>query len=306
LESTGYSCSETDIHNCLQEVEYATEVCNTGTGDETISEWKLSVNEMENDLLPLGAALFPNNELQAGECALAVRSQDVNRCVSADYNTFLVAAVAESPQDCTDTDALDFGWIIAPTNAPSSSPSASPSDSPSARPSPSPSTPFPTVDPECRGRPWVITFLYNGGGCGQSDNLQPRQKFDCSDVDSAGPPTNAGETSYITAVPRGGNLETVFFAGTVPVGEKYTLNADEVYDKLAADMTITIYDREGGSLLQIVDLHLSCSQPLILFDKFGASEVTQWVETDGRVVSLRASGVVTGVYESDLGVTGSF
>mmetsp|Transcript_22179 Transcript_22179/g.22501 ORF Transcript_22179/g.22501 Transcript_22179/m.22501 type:complete len:162 (+) Transcript_22179:616-1101(+) len=149
---------------------------------------------------------------------------------------------------------------------------------------------------------WVITFLYNGGGCGQSDNLQPRQKFDCSDVDGAGPPTNAGETSYITAVPRGGNLNTVFFAGTVPVGEKYTLNADRVYDKLAADMTLTIYDREGGSLLQIVDLHLSCSQPLILFDKFGASEVTQWVETSGRVVSLRHSGVVTGVYEEDLGV----
>jgi len=90
------------------------------------------------------------------------------------------------------------------------------------------------------------------------------------------------------------------------VGEKYTLNADEYYDKLAADMTLTIYDAEGGNLLQIVDLHLSCSQPLILFDKYGAREVTQWVETDGRVVSLRESGIVTGVYEEDLGITGSF
>merc|ERR1712194_1007770 len=127
-----------------------------------------------------------------------------------------------------------------------------------------------------------------------------------------------------TAVPRGGGgghggsksksgtdksekeSGTVFFAGTVPVGEKYTLNADRVFDKLAAEMTLTIYDAEGGNLLQVVNVHLSCSQPLILFDKYGASEVTQWVETDGRVVSLRESGIVTGVYEEDLGITGSF
>jgi len=100
--------------------------------------------------------------------------------------------------------------------------------------------------------------------------------------------------------------ETVFFAGTVPVGEKYTLNADRVFDKLAAEMTLTIYDEEDGNLLQVVNVHLSCSQPLILFDKYGASEVTQWVETDGRIVSLRESGIVTGVYEEDLGITDSF
>jgi len=142
-----------------------------------------------------------------------------------------------------------------------------------------------------------------------------------------GPPTTVGEESYITAVPRGGGggyggsksksgtdkseksksgTGTVFFAGTVPVGEKYTLNADRVFDKLAAEMTLTIYDAEGGNLLQVVNVHLSCSQPLILFDKYGASEVTQWVETDGRIVSLRESGIVTGVYEEDLGITDSF
>merc|ERR1712238_222011 len=169
---------------------------------------------------------------------------------------------------------------------------------PTPGPSPSPSTPFPTVDPICKGRPWVITFLYNGGDCSQSDNLQSRQQFDCTDAGSIGPPTNTGEESYITAVPRGGSsgqgskkgsgtekskskkesdidTDIVFFAGTVPVGEKYTLNADRVFDKLAAEMTVTIYDEEGGN------------------------EVTQWVEIDGRVVSLRESGIVTGVYEED-------
>jgi len=216
---------------------------------------------------------------------------------------------------------------LRPSDGPSLHPSSSPTISPTPAPSPSPSTPFPTVDPECQGRPWVITFLYNGGDCAQSYNQQARQEFDCTDADgSLGPPTTAGEESYITAVPRGGGGHggsksrsgtdkseksksesgTVFFAGTVPVGEKYTLNADRVFDKLAAEMTLTIYDEEGGNLLQVVNVHLSCSQPLILFDKYGASEVTQWVETDGRIVSLRESGVVTGVYEEDLGITDSF
>lgn len=71
-------------------------------------------------------------------------------------------------------------------------------------------------------------------------------------------------------------------------------------------MTLTIYQSEGGTVQQIVDVHLSCSQPLVLFDKFGASEVTQWVETSGRVVSKRQSGVVTGVYDTDLGFVNSF
>ena len=58
-------------------------------------------------------------------------------------------------------------------------------------------------------------------------------------------------------------------------------------------MTLTIFDEDS-----------SCSQPFILFDTYGASEVTQWIETSGRIVSLRDS--VTGVYEEDLGITDSF
>jgi len=83
----------------------------------------------------------------------------------------------------------------------------------------------------------------------------------------------------------------------VKVGEKYTLNEQRTFDKLSADMTITIFESQGGALLQIVDVHLSCSQPLFLFDKFGSSQVTQWVETSGRVVTDTQTGVETGTIE---------
>merc|ERR1740130_1146826 len=154
-----------------------------------------------------------------------------------------------------------------------------------------------SLDNDCQGRPWEITFRYNGGNCAQSDNLQPRQKFSCTDTGS-GPPTALGAQSYITATPRGGS--DLYFAGPVKVGEKYTLNADRQFDKLSADMTLSIFDSQGGNALQITDVHLSCSQPLFLFDKFGASQVTEWVETSGRVVTDTQTGVETGTIEVKL------
>jgi hypothetical protein len=95
-------------------------------------------------------------------------------------------------------------------------------------------------------------------------------------------------------VPCGGT--DIYFAGPVAVGEKYTLNQDSFFDKLSADMTITNLDSWGGNVLQLVDLPLSCSQPLFLFDKFGASQVTQWVERSGRIVTDTQTGV-TGTFQ---------
>jgi hypothetical protein len=108
-----------------------------------------------------------------------------------------------------------------------------------------------SIDSDCEGRPWEMTFRYNGGSCSQSDNPQPRQKFNCTD-NGEGAPRTEGTHSYITAVPRGGT--DLYFAGPVAVGKKYTLNQDRFFDKLSADMTITIFDSEGGNVLQLADL----------------------------------------------------
>ena len=113
-----------------------------------------------------------------------------------------------------------------------------------------------------------MTNQYNGGSCSQSNYLQPRQRFNCTDS-GEGAPRTEGTQSYITAVPCGGT--DLYFACPVDVGEKYTLNQDKVFDKLSADMTITIFDPERGNVLQLVDVPLSCSQPLFHFNKFGAS-----------------------------------
>jgi len=155
----------------------------------------------------------------------------------------------------------------------------------------------------CPGSLSEITFLYNGGGCRQSDNIQIilDQRYggnlallSCYDNGSGPPAAGSGDQNYITATADEGD---VYFEGLVKVGEKYTLNEQRTFDKLSADMTITIFESQGGALLQIVDVHLSCSQPLFLFDKFGSSQVTQWVETSGRVVTDTQTGVETGTIE---------
>jgi len=153
------------------------------------------------------------------------------------------------------------------------------------------------LDNDCEGRPQTITFKYNGGPCGQSKNFQSRQKFTCTDS-AVPPPTAVGTLNYIEAVPRGGGDQ--YFAGNVAVGTQYTLNENLEFDKLSADMTITVFESQGGALLQTVDVHLSCSQALFLFDKFGANQVVKWVETDGRVVSAEASGITTDSFKIEL------
>jgi len=139
-----------------------------------------------------------------------------------------------------------------------------------------------TLDNDCVDPFQVITFQYNSGDCSQSDNLNDRHDFTCTDLNSGGPTSSEGSKSYIVVNSKSGN-ET-YFSGSVAVGEEYTLNANGLY-VLIADMIITIYDTEGGNILQRIELRLDCSNSLFLFDRFGASQVTSWKEISGREVT---------------------
>jgi hypothetical protein len=196
----------------------------------------------------------------------------------------------------------------------SSPPTPPLTDSPTAAPSPAPTNSCiidveiegcfnftPPFDNNCQGRPVIIEFRYNGGDCSQSDNLQDRQKFDCFDVEppvGAGPPpTTAGTTSYILATTLGG--DDIYFEGFVDVGDTFILNEGLIFDRIAADMNVTVYDPAGSddpativdssNMMQTMFLHLSCSQPLFLLDRFGAHQVVEWSEASGRVVTTQVN-----------------
>ena len=66
LEFIGYTCSDTDVHNCFIDVLYCIEPCNTGEVDLFIAELIFTLNGDVTDLIPL----LPDGDtiLPAGEC----------------------------------------------------------------------------------------------------------------------------------------------------------------------------------------------------------------------------------------------
>ncbi len=311
FESYGYSCSATDTHNCRQEVSYGLKVCNDGSEDQTVYEFFLKEIETitsEEEICDLTENVDPAElMLGPGECFYDTKTANVNRCQEESYCVDVSAnatnPITGIPKNCPGADEIKFGWM----DPPDPPPTPAPTPPPSPAPSPSPTSvcvidvelsgcpePELILNQNCEGRPQVITFRYLGGGCDQSNNLQPRQKFTCEDF-AGGPPSSVGTPNYITATPKGGG--DFYFTGPVNVGDKYTLNQNKDFDKLSADMTINVYSSNpdaGGTLLQTTNVHLSCSQALFLFDTFGSSQVTEWIETDGRIVSDTQLNVPSG------------
>merc|ERR1712238_483088 len=141
------------------------------------------------------------------------------------------------------------------------------------------------IDNGCIDPTRTITYKLNGGTCAQSDSMMSRSLFTCDDA-SSGQTVGTAGTYYIEAT---GSGNDVYFSGSVPVGSEYTLNADRAFDSLGS-ATIKVYTSQDGDVLQTVTLNdMTCTNPLFLFDRFGASQVTEWVETSGRVVTSNLS-----------------
>ena len=67
-----------------------------------------------------------------------------------------------------------------------------------------------------------MIFLYNGGDCEQSFNVQGEQGlFFCTDLDG-GPPTVRGESSFIVVTDTKG--ETIYHSDWVEVGKPFVLS----------------------------------------------------------------------------------
>lgn len=285
FESRGYSCSETDTHNCDQEITYGIKFCNVGSTDEKIYDWSMVIDDVEVDLLER----LTDDEIMLSPdegCLYETETVVVDRCVETQSCTVMTANVTDPatglPAPCSETHEIKFGWDVI---------TAPPSPEPSPRPSdqciidikldqcPAPPNGF---NNDCSGRPMTIVYRLNGGDCSNSQRFQPRQKFACEDFGSSVSLVE-GTPYFIRATASG--KDDVYFEGPVSVGDIYTLNEDLAFNKLSADMTIEIFDSEGGTLVQQTTMHLSCSQPLFVFDQFGASQVRQFTQTDGTVIS---------------------
>ncbi|NNF63954.1 MAG: tandem-95 repeat protein [Acidimicrobiia bacterium] len=128
---------------------------------------------------------------------------------------------------------------------------------------------------ECRNdlcanddEPDVLTMTFVGGTCADSNNSQD-DKSECEDHTSGASgtvfikATNKEDADYDNA--------KVYFEGVVSEGESFDISAayageDDLYSKTF----LHIYSADGTTLLQTVEIHTSCSAPLVEGDQFGS------------------------------------
>jgi len=137
-------------------------------------------------------------------------------------------------------------------------------------------TPTPTPTPQTgncttNGRPNQLKMTYTSGSCASSQNSQgpPNfsvcQKFCCTE--SNGGLTGASPVHIIVSssstTPATGSQR--FFEGDVATGSQFTVNSGS--STFGANTYFYIY--EGGVLKQKVQMHTSCSAPLIRGETFG-------------------------------------
>ncbi len=124
FESVGYSCSESDSHNCILGVNYGLKVCNTGSTDEQIYEWVLTIDEEEIDILQ---DVPPEDiMLEPGDCFYDTYEVDVDRCDElescAELHASATNPITGLPPNCLVEEEFKFGWDQPDTLPPSPEP----------------------------------------------------------------------------------------------------------------------------------------------------------------------------------------
>lgn len=127
-----------------------------------------------------------------------------------------------------------------------------------------------TADCTTDGKPNNLTLTYTSGSCASAVNSQPLgQKYNCSE--SNGGLTGVSPVRIIasssSSVPTA--TSSRFFDGTVALGDSF-----DVHGSLGANTYFFIY--EGGVLKQFVQMHTSCSAPLIRGESFGGLVLTDY------------------------------
>ena len=142
----------------------------------------------------------------------------------------------------------------------------------------------PSVDLEpCKQTPLTTTFLYNGGDCSQSDNVDALG-FSCRDglVDS--PPSQDGDQSFIVVTNAYKSDPSIYFKDWVTVGSNFEVGNGELMEQ---GVWIRIYDAEDMLNLEqeVIYQPSLCSDGLELLNRFGASQIVEYTNEDQGVVS---------------------
>ncbi len=121
------------------------------------------------------------------------------------------------------------------------------------------------------GKPQILTMKYIGGAA--SVNAQ-----DPSKVIITG---NPGTTSPVRIVATNSNASRTYFDGQVSLGGTFNIDAKAAgQTTLETNTYFKVYSL-GGSLLQSVAFHTSCSQPIQLGDIYGSAQLVGFSNSSG-------------------------
>lgn len=143
--------------------------------------------------------------------------------------------------------------------------------------------PEPTDGQDCceNGKPVVLTMQYTGDDCSATSHSQDPSKVACDDFGAL--PSSV----FIVAANRenlGHRNTKVWFSGDVDTSVnngEFDIDAGNAgQNKLASNTFIHVFDEEGGTLLQRIKFHTSCSQPLLTGDQFGSTKVVDCIGED--------------------------
>jgi hypothetical protein len=143
-------------------------------------------------------------------------------------------------------------------------------------------------------KPAALTFVYTGDDASATDTAQ-----DSGKAFAVGDP--AHDPSVFIIVSSEDRLKDAIcdtgkqlFAGTVELGESFTADIDNAckLNKFGSSTHFYIFDCPGGTLLQTIEYHTSCSQPLQLGDVIGGVTLTGYEDVIGESVSMQFGSAV--------------
>jgi cysteine-rich repeat protein len=116
------------------------------------------------------------------------------------------------------------------------------------------------------GIPTQLVFRYTGEDCSASNHSQSSSSVTCSGDPAFAEPVSADVTTEDIVVPDDQSIN---------VGDTITLIGQRSQGHVAPNTEFEI--RQGGTLLQTVEFHTSCSQPLEIGDQFGSLLLLQFI-----------------------------
>lgn len=134
----------------------------------------------------------------------------------------------------------------------------------------------------CNGsKPKSLVLQYNGLSCSASVTCQESGKWSCS----GNGPNNAASV-FIKVTKNDDGTGDLYFSGTVNLNAEFTANATS--STFPSNTYVNVYSSSGGSLLQAIKVHTSCSTPLVAGDQFGSVKLKKITLEDNTVCNAPA------------------